>query len=1087
MLSTLHGAKAEKKKAKTAIEAWFADFRDQHGRAPYDEERDSDKDLLALYARYEGAKDAIAILKNPPIVQPATVLHQKTMDQKFKALVEEHGGDNRRRADEKNTDNVLPKLAEARSMTSTVGNAKVAVRKPVEDGAEPPTSQAALDYFKQEGTDIWVEPTPPATDIGDVILDMRRRLDYDMLEPLVEDFDEQVKPEVLNIASVPTSEIVQREREVELARLRDARAQAKAYHERELDLAWREQSARDRVLEMEEGVRRRAREEDKLLRNFREEHRQSVKRHFHHAKVHLENAVARQKGRISELYGQPILQGRAGARRYRVEWSAEPRPVEVRAHLLRAVRDKLPAGRYSLLLTMHDRLGGCPLAWSRKDSGATILGQRPSATRPQVHRGRYYDGELRIEQSMFALCPSDVKLHPSNVFIFELYRIGDSVDKKDTVVGWGVLPMCDGYFSVVKGCFKVPLLKGPVDRTIDLHRAFEDLYRQDLSRWLANIYVEVRYLPRKTLDAAGLPSSEYDIEYDFVNSLLNLGSEDVEARNLLLKYAASVDDGVDAKGNKTPEEEDVNGNLGWFSRRRSIFGYASAKSSEQGGRQGSKSTRGAKSKNGGSGAVAGEADKPAVQPKGDPLYHENELVRDEGYGSGDEHFLPPETLTHVVGVEATSAGLSGIRKRRRGDGARWDPGGLAMLQKREKLRSSQTNGEAGKWRILETESDLDEFSMSVAPSEARRASMPVHVLFHSKIRYFVQEIFADHEMRNMQTTEFWYTILAFILGLWFRMYVHYFGQWIYLKAYSTPLFDFRVFPHRVQYKYMVTSMSIYIEIGFVFMGPVSNILVLLILTLAGSVAIELAGRVQDWFSKFTLAFSIATVLDPFLVLLVDVIIQNYQCNQRRGCEEDILASSCRCTEGDAFKLWVRMESQDDSGVVGILIVAVIYFSVTIIATGFMYVYLKHVHMNGRMIDIFRRINSSADDMFIPHDYEMSERELLAICSYAKRWRGVGGEHRIVSHCDYEFVDPILMQSTTEKTTHLAIHTCNPADGSRSLWRQFIRSPDGAVLEVVSDNANAISSDIKGLEKLLQSGSADSRQGEATTGYFAGVI
>ena len=153
-----------------------------------------------------------------------------------------------------------------------------------------------------------------------------------------------------------------------------------------------------------------------------------------------------------------------------------------------------------------------------------------------------------------------------------------------------------------------------------------------------------------------------------------------------------------------------------------------------------------------------------------------------------------------------------------------------------------------------------------------------------------------------------------------------------------------------------------------------------------------------------------------------------------------------------------MESEDSSGVVGLLIVAVIYVGVTIVAIGFVYIYLKHVHMNGRMPDIYRRVNSSVDDLFIPHDYEISERELRAICAYAKRWRGVGGEHRIVSHCDYEFVDPVML-STSEKRYTWRFTRANCRRLS-FLWRQFIRSPDGAVLEVVSNTSAALSSEVR---------------------------
>ena len=571
-----------------------------------------------------------------------------------------------------------------------------------------PASKASTEFLQRNAIDL----DGPSIDIEEVVLNIKDRLDDDMRNTLfIDDFEQDAKPEIINIASVPTSEIARREREVEKARLRDARAQAKAYHERELDLAWREQNARNRVLTLENTMRRRAREEDQLLRTFREDQRQSLKRNFHRAKTHLESTIARQSGRIHELYGQPMLGQRAAARRYAVDWNSKPRPIEVRVHMLRCVREKLPRGQYSMLMSMYDRLGGCPLQWSKNADGDLGNGQKPAATKPTLHQGRYYDGQLRIDQTLFAICPSNQQLHPSNVFIFELYRLADTEAMQDEVVAWGALPMCDGQFSVVKGSFKIPLLKGHVDRTIDLHYSLETMYREDLSRWLSNLYLEVRHLPREMLDPSGKKENEFDVEFDFVNNLLRLDNGEIDERNSLRPDARAEQTGA----TQSDVEESDDNTPGWFQRRKDILGYTQTRINNSELRP---SSEGADLEFGSVSAINAVDDSNPI--KGDPLYRENEILRDEGYGSGDEYFFPPETLTHVVGVEATTAGISGIRKRRRGDGARWEPGGLALLQKKEKKAKQQIDLPRDDWRILETESDMALFTMSVAPDEGRR-------------------------------------------------------------------------------------------------------------------------------------------------------------------------------------------------------------------------------------------------------------------------------------------------------------------------------------------------------------------------------
>ena len=51
-----------------------------------------------------------------------------------------------------------------------------------------------------------------------------------------------------------------------------------------------------------------------------------------------------------------------------------------------------------------------------------------------------------------------------------------------------------------------------------------------------------------------------------------------------------------------------------------------------------------------------------------------------------------------------------------------------------------------------------------------------------------------------------------------------------------------------------------------------------------------------------------------------------------------------------------------------------------------YYYLLHVHMGGRMLDLYRRLHSPASHFFIPHDYEVraptkKSRRLLASFGY----------------------------------------------------------------------------------------------------------
>lgn len=77
--------------------------------------------------------------------------------------------------------------------------------------------------------------------------------------------------------------------------------------------------------------------------------------------------------------------------------STTPQPVEVCMCCLRATRDKLPRGLYTVSVALHSRLGGPALAWwSKKEQQQWMV-----STDPVEHRGRFYDTDLHINQHLF--------------------------------------------------------------------------------------------------------------------------------------------------------------------------------------------------------------------------------------------------------------------------------------------------------------------------------------------------------------------------------------------------------------------------------------------------------------------------------------------------------------------------------------------------------------------------------------------------------------------------------------------------------------------------------------------------------------
>ena len=83
--------------------------------------------------------------------------------------------------------------------------------------------------------------------------------------------------------------------------------------------------------------------------------------------------------------------GAVKGRRWKVDWTKAPQPVQIKIRSLRGTRDKLPASRYLLLVSLHDHLGGHVLHWSK------LKGQEwGAATIPVEHKGNFYDTEMKV-------------------------------------------------------------------------------------------------------------------------------------------------------------------------------------------------------------------------------------------------------------------------------------------------------------------------------------------------------------------------------------------------------------------------------------------------------------------------------------------------------------------------------------------------------------------------------------------------------------------------------------------------------------------------------------------------------------------
>lgn len=55
----------------------------------------------------------------------------------------------------------------------------------------------------------------------------------------------------------------------------------------------------------------------------------------------------------------------------------------------------------------------------------------------------------------------------------------------------------------------------------------------------------------------------------------------------------------------------------------------------------------------------------------------------------------------------------------------------------------------------------------------------------------------DLGLKKYNTMEFWATIMLLFLVTWFRVYLHYLGEWLYLQAMKIPVFEYTFKPYTV--------------------------------------------------------------------------------------------------------------------------------------------------------------------------------------------------------------------------------------------------------------------------------------------------
>ncbi|KAJ8020621.1 hypothetical protein HOLleu_40259 [Holothuria leucospilota] len=948
-----------------------------------------------------------------------------------------------------------------------------------------PNLDALLDTLDGGESDLETETEPPhlfqrpeQEPNYQEISNLRSTLEAESIDPYVDRFDDSIRDEVLMIGNISLEEVQEEER-----RLRDEHI---AYQHQEMLIArqrqeailTKEEKAKQHVMKvMKEKRKDLARREELSLQ--RERLLQNKLHHsFKRAENQLKRSLAKRKGEIKTMYGDLMMAdgeyGGSKGRRWKVDWNKSPQPIQIKLKCLRGVKDKLPSGRYVLMVSLYDRLGGHVLRWSR------LRGQEwGGATLPLSHDGNFFNVEINIEQSVFTVLPAKPQIRPGMVLLFELFLLRGTLLPVDKVVSWGVFPICDGQFEVLQGRYKTPMLRGEFDPRIEKHEVVEKLMASDLDHWMCNMYFEIIKLPRYI---AG--QKEYEVELQFSSQLMSFpdrvkGAEEaVDGEQPIPGSSMSVD----SAGEKLKtSEQNLQGSSQSLQEKKQLEETTEenpSSSSESIAKKGSVlsesnetlkkaesddkvDTISNKEQDGGDGVRFRGVNQPPTVIGSRKMMRKSEkaYLSDSGSESDDEMLMKKDDGFRVV------KGEPGLYYKQHTNPTATE----YMRQLYTMLPKTALLNQKKKRKKLTHLEELDTHSFAVQQPFSTKGHLERKG--HEKIQYVSRQILSEMGLSQWRSREFWTLVLLLCLIFFIRMYLHYIGQWAFLNIIGIPVSSFDFYPYTVSLNYQSSLLHTREEVAVVIFGPATNVFILILLVLACWITQKTVGNFPDLFCKFIMVYAILTFLDPILIAIVDAPLGRYDFEVG---DEPI---------ADAAKLYYHFYRIHNNGLMGILLTVPIYLCLMFLTFVIFYMYFLRLHNNGRMLDIFHRLHAPEDDFFTPYDLEISNQELAYICKKAEQWRGEEGERRKVAVYDYiwkeeedeeydddeEDKEKKMKPSHEEITTHVSIHTLH-LDGLKELYRHFLKLPDGAVVEVFGEMG------VSGIDKDLKAALQNQTQG-----------
>uniref|UniRef100_A0A3B3Y6J9 Orofacial cleft 1 candidate gene 1 protein n=1 Tax=Poecilia mexicana TaxID=48701 RepID=A0A3B3Y6J9_9TELE len=720
----------------------------------------------------------------------------------------------------------------------------------------------------------------------------------------------------------------------------------------------------------------------------------------------------------------------------RGDQGALPQSIEVCVCCLRAARDKLPRGLYSVRVALQSPLGG-PSLHLRSSKEQTW----PASTEPVEHRGRFYDIDLHINQSLFMSLPAASEINPSIVLLFQLISLPEHSSHFSSVLAWGVFPVCSMSLSLVQGRFKTPLIRGEPSPQLDQFKKIEAIISSDLDHWLCNLYFQVKKIPLGTSGGTEL----------FVAPSRSLSNP---------KILSKPEDHQDLTLTQRPtSQSQICPHPLLLQSQQHLYvgpGCRAGESAVLLSQHGSPQHLSADSAGSSSSLPGRKVFSGSAVEKTDPCREKAEV--------GFQYKKKPIKKTNSCGPSMSGRSAPPLQA----DKHKMQPTveNLSMEEMEGYtffLQSSPTTPSSCPPRL----SDRARLALRLLPSEL--GLLPLSWQQQQPRRRWHDSV------RQLGL------IILLLALMWFvRLYLHYCSQWLYLQAIAVPVNKFHFHAHTVDLVYQSSLLHTREELAMVVVGPLTLNAVTFLLVLIRWGCQLIFGSLPSFTSNFIMAQGVWTVLDPLAVFAVDAVLGR-------------LAYSPDTPVGDAAKLYWHFYRADGSGAAGVIITLFLYAVHFLLSITILTIYLLRFHNDGRMLDVYQRLTAKEGMYFLPEDLELSNQELSFIVKKAEQWRGFNGERRKVAVYDSIWTAEDSLSSPaapgdephtvdglppeSETSTHVVIQTLY-LSVLKQRYRHFLRQPDGAIIEVIGE-LHGLDNSTKEVPSCLDQSSSCQREDKAS--------